>query len=232
MVLSDRERMCWVGFDPGDVRTREGSRGTRLSYADVVLITDRLNEVFGPAGWTTGIEKLEVTGPVMARTSSGEKEYWTAYCVLRLQIHAEGFIKESSDVGFGDGWGRDGVELAVKEARSDALKRCAKDLGPAFALGLWDKDNPIHNGGQDSWGRVMYSDAGHHPDWERAKGRFFVELARLGHKYEDVKGMCVSLGKPKPSALCLNDLKRLLEGLSSPAGVTKMAAYMAAKEKQ
>ena len=119
------------------------------------------------------------------------------------------------------------AEVACHDAPShtDALKRCAKDLGPAFGLGLYDKQNPLHQGGPDSWGKVIYDDDGRHPDWAPSKGRFFAELGRIGMKYEEVKGMLLAMGKPKPSSMPQAELRSLIEGLGSVRGQNNMAAW-------
>jgi hypothetical protein len=49
-----------------------------------------------------------------------------------------------SDYGYGDGTDKTNPgkahELAIKEAVTDGLKRCAKNLGPVMGLALYDKD--------------------------------------------------------------------------------------------
>lgn len=124
------------------ISTRDaGFGGKKLPYLEGWYVIDRLNKVFGQGNWTYKAFTLD-------KTFEGEVngKYYVSY-VARVSFmyrFAEGGEwSEIIDVGFGDG--QDGKnpgkchELAVKEAVTDALKRCAKSLGMSMGLALYDK---------------------------------------------------------------------------------------------
>jgi len=191
--------------------TRTGRGGKVFTYLQGCFIIDQLNETFGPLGWSTSLQVDRIDGPF----EIGDKIHWQAIVTLTLTIPLEEITKVSTDVGYGNGTGWDGLELALKEARTDALKRAAKDLGPGFGLGLYDKDNPLHKGGIDAWGRLP---KGHHPEWEPNRRWFMAQLASMDLKYEDVKGWLLHHTGKKPSAGGRTSLENLLLRLGTQKG--------------
>lgn len=127
------------------VSSREGGGGKQLSYLAGHYVIDRLNKVFGPFGWasqTTSIDKL-FEGEVTNRY--GKKTNYVSYrATVRLVVTGpDNKATEHTLNGFGDGQDQDNAgkahELAIKEAETDALKRCAKNLGMSMGLALYDK---------------------------------------------------------------------------------------------
>lgn len=124
------------------VSQRSGGGGKSLSYLQGHYVIDRLNKTFGPLGWATDIKSLEklFEGKV-------DDKYYVSYgATVRLVVQGpDGKATEHTDVGYGDGSDRHPgkpYELARKEAITDALKRCAKNLGQSMGLALYDKDQP------------------------------------------------------------------------------------------
>ena len=80
------------------------------------------------------------------KSKDGSRDVWTVCyrCDMRLTIRdPEGkLVKVIDDVGTGEAINQpsrgDAHDLAAKSAVSSALKRCAKDLGDQFGLGLYN----------------------------------------------------------------------------------------------
>ena len=106
------------------VRQREGGRGMSLSYVEGHYVIRRLNDIFGFGGWESAIEKLED----LPADAKGRPQ-----CRAIVTLRAGSWA--CSDVGYGGG----DHEKACKEAVTDALKRCARNLGDGFGLALYEK---------------------------------------------------------------------------------------------
>jgi len=127
---------------PRDViRERETNFGRTLSYLEGHYVIDRLNKVLGIGNWATQIVALT---PVYTGEVNGKH---SAHYTSRIRLVVEfpgGKRTEFEDVGYGNGSDKvdpgKAHELATKEAITDALKRCAKNLGMSMGLALYDKD--------------------------------------------------------------------------------------------
>jgi DNA repair and recombination protein RAD52 len=126
---------------PRDViSTREGGGGRKLSYLEGHYVIDRLNKVIGIGNWAYTSDVIKVF--------EGEQngKFSTSYIgKVRLVCTLPGGVQtEFTDVGYGDGTDPRSPgkahELAVKEAVTDALKRCAKNLGMSMGLALYSKE--------------------------------------------------------------------------------------------
>lgn len=118
-----------------------------LSYVDGLYVKLTLNDIFGPHRWDYEIVALE-------RAASPAPTQCDYIAKVKLTVTwADGTKTSKEDVGYGNTVVKDAnrltVELAVKEAVTDGLKRAAVSLGTAFGAGLYDKFNPIHHGGVD-----------------------------------------------------------------------------------
>lgn len=137
-----------------NVKERDGTGNTKLSYLASFHVIEEANRIFGFDKWSTEILSLQQ----IDRTEY-EKEPYKAgdpmkpmvsisyLCKLRLTIKCgdDEVIKE--DTGFGNGvagntaYGIGSViELASKESVTDALKRCLRYFGNKFGNTLYDKD--------------------------------------------------------------------------------------------
>lgn len=128
---------------PRDVIEHREQSGKKLSYLPGWYVISRLNDVFGQTAWSyqSSVEKL-FDGQV--ETSKGATNYVSYKATVRLVVDfGNGKQTEFTDVGFGDGQDKNNPgkahELAMKEAVTDGLKRCARCLGNSFGNGLYDK---------------------------------------------------------------------------------------------
>lgn len=112
---------------------RKGPGGRMLDYISGFTCTDYLNRIFGPLGWSFTIRETIVE-------NAGTATKCRVLGHLYVNMLEEGVCKISDDWGYGKGTGPDAEESAIKEARTDALKRCAKDMGYVLGLALYDKD--------------------------------------------------------------------------------------------
>lgn len=122
------------------VRERDGGGGRRLSYLEGHYVIDRLNQIFGPLGWSKYITEVK---EVVNKTSKGEFPAYLVKVVLNVHTsHPSGYLSATKEAyGYGaDKSGQNAHELAIKEAVTDALKVAAKDLGMSLGLALYDKN--------------------------------------------------------------------------------------------
>lgn len=131
------------GLDQSVVRQRPQGRGN-VSFVTGEHVKSTMNRIFGHDGWSYSVTDFK----------DGERPrgpYARAIVELRV-FFANGSTIERQDIGYGSASVKqsDGMELAGKEAVTDALKRCCASLGNQFGLSLYDKDNPLHSGGDDS----------------------------------------------------------------------------------
>lgn len=130
------------------VSLREGGRGVQLSYLTGHYVIARLNKIFGNLNWASEVRSLEKLYEGKISNSRGQEQYYVSYgATVRLVVQGpNGVATEHVEVGFGDGQDANNPgkphELARKEAVTDALKRCAKNLGMSMGLALYDKDQP------------------------------------------------------------------------------------------
>ena len=113
--------------------------GMSLSYLEAWDVKAHLIRIFGFGGWSA-----DVTESVLAFEEKNEKGLWSVgYKVtLRLMIHDVECSYTESCVGFSSLGSRgEAHDMAVKTAESDALKRCAINLGTQFGLSLYDNGN-------------------------------------------------------------------------------------------
>jgi DNA repair and recombination protein RAD52 len=133
---------------PRDVISqRDGGGPKKLSYLEGWYVIDRLNQVFGQGNWSYQLGDL-------TKTFEGEVngKYYVSY-IAKVDLSVKFPGQDTSnrpfesnyftDVGFGDGQDARNPgkahELAVKEAVTDGIKRCAKSLGRSMGLALYDK---------------------------------------------------------------------------------------------
>lgn len=127
------------------VSQRDGGGGRSLSYLPGHYVISRINHIFGPFGWATDVKALDLLhcGEI---EKYGKKVFTVHYkALVRLVVQGpDGQATEHTDVGYGDGSDKENIgkahELAMKEAVTDAIKRCAKNLGGSMGLYLYDKD--------------------------------------------------------------------------------------------
>ena len=133
---------------PTDViQEREGGNGKMLSYLPGFYVIDRLNKTIGQGFWSYGSEVYKLHEQEITKEYSGRKttSYYVSYrAKVELSVKfPNGETCQYIDVGFGDGQDSKNAgkahELAIKEAVTDGLKRCARCLGNSMGNGLYDR---------------------------------------------------------------------------------------------
>ncbi len=149
------------------VSTRVGGAGTRLSYLEGHYVISRLNEVLGQGGWHYETEEMRMV--YQGQVNGKEVAHYIAKVTLHVPaLKGEGAANycypSFSDYGYGDGSDKfnpgKAHELAVKEAVTDGLKRCAKNLGMSMGLALYSKEQENVDDGQEQSGRGAPSNGG------------------------------------------------------------------------
>lgn len=131
-------------------RVMQAQGQSHVAAFDVIA---HLNRVFGFGGWDKEILSLDLvhefhTDPELKSDGSVKNlgRWWVTYgCTMRLTVKdPDGHIVSvHEDAATGSAQNQngpaDGHDLAMKNAVSYALKRCAKDLGDQFGLSLYNK---------------------------------------------------------------------------------------------
>lgn len=136
-----------------NVKERDGTGNTKLSYLASHHVIDEANRIFGFGMWGTEIMILQ-----QIDKSKYDKAGYQGkpdkpmisisyLCQLKLTVKGEDGENSHEDTGFGNGVAGDTpyglgscIELASKEAVTDALKRCLRYYGNQFGNSLYDKD--------------------------------------------------------------------------------------------
>lgn len=125
------------------IQSREAGNGRKLDYLSGYYVIDRLNKVLGAGNWAYSADANLVHQGVIS-TRSGDTNSVHYLAKVRLVVTIGDKPTEFNDYGYGDGTDKSNPgkahELAVKEAVTDGLKRCAKNLGMSFGLALYSKD--------------------------------------------------------------------------------------------
>lgn len=154
-VLSDAQIRVLMAsrINSNRVKSRKVS-GRNTSYVEAWDIKATLTKVFGFGGWSGEVIEsriIDVRDDGRQGTyTSGEKQgqtktpYVMAYARYRLTLHNIGPMGQDvvyieSSIGTNDGSTiGDVADNAIKTAASDALKRCASNLGTQFGLSLYN----------------------------------------------------------------------------------------------
>lgn len=141
------------------VSTREGSNGKDLDYLQGHYVIDRLNKIFGPGRWSYSVSEYTKVFEGQIETKYGPTFTVSYIAKVELNVRFPKVITEKtdehsgfswgmsseyiSDMGYGDGTDKKNPgkahEVAIKEAVTDGLKRCAKSLGMSMGLALYSK---------------------------------------------------------------------------------------------
>jgi hypothetical protein len=103
-------------FDPKDLKQRPGRAGMTFTYADARAVAQRLDDALGVTGWQFEVAVADVPRSVVKGS-------------LTLVIEGKTTIRE--DFGYPNS-GAD--EEPLKSAASDALRRCAAQIGVGRSL--------------------------------------------------------------------------------------------------
>lgn len=127
-----------------EISSRDAGQGRKLDYVSSYYVISQMNRIFGPHRWaySSDIQKL-YEGVIEGKYGNVNTVHYAAR--VRLVVEFEPGVKtEYTDYGYGDGTDKvnpgKAHELAIKEAVTDGLKRCAKNLGNRLGLALYDKE--------------------------------------------------------------------------------------------
>lgn len=142
--MSETRRRLDENIPANAVSTRTGGAGKTLSYLETWYVIDRLNEVLGQGNWEYGAVALNKVFEGILKDKYDNDVCNVSYtAMVNLVATIDGRRAVFCDVGYGDGSDKNNPgkahELATKEAVSDGLKRCAKNLGRSMGLALYDK---------------------------------------------------------------------------------------------
>ena len=122
-------------------KNREG-----LSHVEAYDVRRRLTNIFGFGGWSGEVIGMELIGELPTMVGKGDKQkpgVTVGYrCTYRLTIHATDAVYTETAAGdgtMGENSRWDAHDFAMKTAESQALKRCAINLGDQFGLSLYNK---------------------------------------------------------------------------------------------
>lgn len=128
-------------LNPRRVAKRSQS-GSQLSYLEAWDVRASLIRVFGFGGFsirTLNVEMMNVGKP--SEEGSG-KAAWRVSIMAHVELHIPQLDATYSEVAVssqsGSTWG-DVADFAAKTAVSDAMKRCAINLGTQFGLSLYNQ---------------------------------------------------------------------------------------------
>lgn len=139
------------------IRPQRVSKKDGLSHVEAYEIRAHLNRVFGFARWSEDVVDLVMLYE-QSKQEGGQDRWRAAYrATVRLTVCApDGTTLATyteAAVGTNFGWLPDSKrdethDMAIKTAASQALKRCATNLGDQFGLSLYNKGSmvPLVNG--------------------------------------------------------------------------------------
>jgi len=134
MITDTQKKALEAPLDPKNVVKPTGQYGPKGDYIEGWLAINEANRIFGFDGWSYTTELQKVC------EATNEKGNIEISYICKCTVNALGV--ERQDIGYGSGAAKkagDAHEGAVKEAVTDALKRCLRTYGNVFGLALYDK---------------------------------------------------------------------------------------------
>jgi hypothetical protein len=132
-------------FDPSQIRQVPGAFGKMLDYIDYPAVLGRLDEAFGPDGWSFEVEDIKPVGDAVSGCMIARGKLTATF--------PDGTVVTKGQCGgnaYGQGDGGRGMKPddAAKAAASDAVKKCAAMLG----VGRYLSEKAPQQGGGGSYG--------------------------------------------------------------------------------
>ncbi len=132
-------------YPPVDHLSTRDQSGFTLTYLEGWYVIQVANKIFGAGNWNrkfTGDGVKEVYKDWVEVNKNGElKKRYEVAVTCQYAIEVGNTIAEDIGYGMGQSYNNygDASESAVKEAVTDALKRCLRSFGNAFGNCLYDK---------------------------------------------------------------------------------------------
>ena len=147
IFTDEQQALLNAKLDAGAVSERQG-----LSYIEAWHAINEANRIFGFGMWDTKLIELRHIGDEVNDKGGGKVQYRSAY-LAAYEVTVKGAAASAlaerglnctyQDVGFGNATSYsnplDNHENAAKEAATDAVKRCLRNLGNQFGNALYDK---------------------------------------------------------------------------------------------
>ncbi len=166
---SDKIDLLLEDISKEDVKTREGIGSQQLSYIASYHAINEANRIFGFGNWSTEImhihqvDKSVYEKPGYKPDDPPKEMISISYlCHLKLIVSNGEKTVSHEDTGFGNGVAGNNaygigscIELASKEAVTDALKRCLRYYGNKFGLSLYDKDVALMESGDIEAAKIV-----------------------------------------------------------------------------
>jgi hypothetical protein len=115
--------------------------GRELSYLEAYDVRATLIRIFGYGGFSAETTETRLVHESTYSPPNSDRTLWRigVMCTFRLTIHQTGAVYTESAAASQSGpdYG-EVLDFAIKTAESDALKRCATNLGTTFGLSLYD----------------------------------------------------------------------------------------------
>ena len=170
----DPTEIKWRVTNTTQIGSRNGPRfrGQMLAYADPRAYTDRLNELFSPAGWTRDYTVQLVQNFERKERGSAERTI-TAKIVVTCKVTIYGF---GAHTGLGEEWADN--DNAGTAAEAQAFKRACSCFGLGRYLydleGQWvdldEKKRPLETPRLPAWARPKSQASGHRGAAHRLNG--------------------------------------------------------------
>lgn len=134
MITDTQKKALEAPLDPAVVVKPTGQFGPKGDYIEGWHAINEANRIFGFDAWSYTTELQKVC------EATNEKGNIEISYICKCTVEALGTTRQ--DIGYGSGAAKkagDAHEGAVKEAVTDALKRCLRTFGNPFGLALYDK---------------------------------------------------------------------------------------------
>lgn len=140
----DQIKQLEAGLDPSAISDRKQG-GVKLSYLEGYYVIDQANRIFGYDGWDYYVSKLSIESEEETTIGAAKKpgHLISATAVVEVYARAGDATVTRQDVGFGSAsrtTKADCIEMAMKEAVTDGLKRALRSFGNQFGNCLYDKE--------------------------------------------------------------------------------------------
>jgi len=138
-LSADQRRMLDASLSREHVKQRKGGQNG-LSYVEGWHVIAEMNRIFGQGSWGYECTPTLANSELLDDGDKGKRWHVTYTASCRLTVAQ---CLDVVDHGAGHGIDKDrglALESAIKEACTDALKRCAKSYGNVLGLALYDRD--------------------------------------------------------------------------------------------
>lgn len=166
-MITDEQVRALSAELPRDMVDTRKQAGQTLSYVTAWRLIDLANRVFGFDGWASRLGEVRIVREsVVERTGRNDdgtsyaKRSYVAVVQASMSVSALGIQHDDVGVGIGDASeanAAQALELALKAAATDALKRALRCFGMPFGLALYDREQEFV--GASSGAQSLLADA-------------------------------------------------------------------------